>query len=87
MPAKEENNLRTTTKGIIHRTSFMCAAAQVMQYSFQDSGRMTAVAMDCKRRMGNIRVISTAIWSQPIALLQLFTALMLYSQTASAQNG
>jgi hypothetical protein len=65
-----------------HRTSFMCAAAQVMHYSFQDSGRMTAAAMDCKRR-----VISTAIWSQPIALLQLFTALMLYSQSVSAQNG
>ncbi len=70
-----------------HRTSFMCAAAHVVHYSFQDSGRMTAAAMDCKRRMGNIRVISTAIWSQPTALLQLFTALMLYSQSASAQNG
>ncbi|KAH9535429.1 hypothetical protein CY35_17G052900 [Sphagnum magellanicum] len=57
-----------------------------MHYSFQDSGRMTAAAMDCKRRMGNIRVISIAIWSQPIALIQLFTTLMLYSQTASAQN-
>jgi len=66
----------------------MCAAAQVMHYSFQDSGRMTAAAMDCRRRpMGNIRVISTAICSQPIALLQLFTALMLSSQSASAQNG
>ncbi|KAH9535431.1 hypothetical protein CY35_17G053100 [Sphagnum magellanicum] len=65
----------------------MCAAAQVMHYSFQDSGRMTAAAMDCRRRpMGNIRVISTAICSQPIALLQLFTALMLSSQSASAQN-
>jgi len=70
-----------------HRTSFVCAAAQVMHYSFKDSGRMTAAAMDCKHRMGSIRVISTAIWSQLIALLQLFTALMLYSQTASAQNG
>jgi hypothetical protein len=58
-----------------------------MHYSFQDSGRMTAAAMDCNCRMGNIRVISTAIWSQWIALLQLFTALMLYSQTASALNG
>jgi hypothetical protein len=81
---KEENNLRTTTKGIIFIELLSCA--QLLRsciYSFQDSGRMTAAAMDCKRRMGNIRVISTPIWSQPIALLQLFTALMLYSQSAS----
>ncbi len=48
---------------------------------------MTAAAMDCKRRMGNIRVLKAAVSSQSIALLQLFTALMLYSQSASAQDG
>ncbi len=80
---KEENNLGTKTKGI---TCFVCAAAHIMHYSFQDS-RMTAAAMDCKRRMGNIRVLKAAVSSQSIALLQLFTALMLYSQSASAQDG
>jgi len=80
---KEESNLGTKTKGI---TSFVCAPARVMLYSIQDF-RMTAATVDYKRRMGNIRFIKAAIWPQPIVLLQLFTALMLYSQSASSQDG
>jgi hypothetical protein len=57
-----------------------------MLYSIQDF-RMTAATVDYKRRMGNIRFIKAAIWPQPIVLLQLFTALMLYSQSASSQDG